>query len=586
MYQVNIYNNGQETQIHVPFADKESPHLLGASLVERLSNIDIFSFFIPYQNPGYNLVNSLNTKIKVIDTRDNSVKFVGRIMPTKNSMDINGTFTKEIDCESALGYLNDTHTRRKNFTNQTPTQIFTYWLNDHNSKVDSSRQIQLGTIELTQALTIDTNYETTLNAIVTKVRNILGGDLSVRESNGVLYLDYLINEGANNNVDVRLGQNMKSIVQEYDPGDLITRIIPLGYGDGVNQLTINSVNSNVEYVEDTAAISQYGLIEGVITNIEIQDAGTLKTYGITVLSEKKYPKLILNTEMLDRSVLNEFELEKFYKGDTLHIINEVMNLDVYARVIESTTDILQPQNRSVVISTKPIRLTDAVIDLKQRNLSLENAPQGSTCIYALSKAENADASHPIEFDLDIPDEAININRVYINLHGRPYRAYEKDTAAGGGVTSGASSSSSSSSGGDHTHLMFSKGESTGPPFDNPYVAANGQTVILSTISYQDLYTAGSSGDHTHNIAHTHNIQAHSHEQTYGIYEGTYPNNVRITINGVDFGVNYGDGSNEFDYYSLNITPYVSKGNNKIQISTSQNGRIEANIYSQIFIQSK
>jgi len=63
-------------------------------------------------------------------------------------------------------------------------------------------------------------------------------------------------------------------------------------------------------------------------------------------------------------------------------------------------------------------------------------------------------------------------------------------------------------------------------------------------------------------------------------------NTKIKINGVDIGVNYGDGTAEIDQYDLDITPHINIGNNKIEISTEQNGRIEAVIYAQIFIQSK
>ena len=500
-----------------------------------------------------------------------------------------------------MAYLNDSQTRRWSLKNQTPTQILTYLLSQHNAKMDSSRQINLGVIEITQPITLDTNYETTLNTIISKIKNVLGGDLKVRESNDLLYLDYLIAQGADNNVKIELGYNMKDIIEEYDPLDIVSRVIPLGYGEGINQLDIKKVNSNIEYLDNTTSIAKYGVVEGVATNKDIQSATTLKIYGNTVLKDKSQARLAISTNALDLSVLTGHEAEKYSNGDSLNILNEFMNIDVIARVIEREMDLLEPFNPKLIISTRSIKLSDQIIELKQRNLTLENAPQGSTCIFPISKAENADATHPVTLDLDIPKETININRVYLNLHGRRYRAYEKglttkiaiseSTLGGGGI------SKSSLGGGNHKHIVF-KYSQFGIITDElkTYSAGDssggiGNSLIIRTNSTSDLYTAGSSGEHYHvteleDHFHDFEIPAHDHEITYGIFESTYPKNCKIKVNGVDIGANYGDGLVAFDEYDIDITSHANIGNNKIEITTEQNSRIDAIVYSQIFIQSK
>lgn len=588
MYQVSLFNGEEETIIHS--IDSSAPHILNLNLKESLSNPEQLSFSLPINNPGFNKIEGLTTKVKVTSLNDNKVVFSGRIIPYKDGMTSEGKFNKIVTAEGAMAYLIDTSTRRWNFTNKTPAEIIQFLLNQHNSKVDASRKVYLGTIEVTQPITIDTNFETTLNAIVTKVRNILGGDLRVQERSGVLYLDYLRAQGANNNVEVRLGYNLKEIVREYDPTDIISRAIPLGYGEGINQLDITKVNGGVEYVDNSVSISKYGVIEGIVTNKEIQNADTLKIYGYTVLEEKKQPKLTYTQSALDLSVLTGHENEKYDLGDTLHTLVDILNIDVYSRVVERERDLInEPWNPRLTISTRPISLSNEIIDLKQRNLTLENAPQGNTCIFPLMKAENADSSHPIEFDLDIPQEAININRVYLNIHGRRYRAYEKNVigSASSISTSGPSSKSSSST---------YPGEALSSSNIDEYLVKTPLVQVSDTFPHgwveltKDTMAHKHSFEypgHYHNIEHTHNME-HTHENSldYGIFEGSYPNNVKIYINGINFGVSYGDGSNPFDYYNLDITQYIHIGNNKIEITTTQNGRIDAVIYSQIFIQSK
>jgi phage minor structural protein len=584
VYQVSIFNNGVETLIHVPNPSKEAPHILALGIRERLSQAEMLSLSISYDNPGYDKIRGLNTKVKVYDTRDNSIIFSGRVIPTKDGMGSDGSFINQVTCEGAMNYLIDSNTRRWHFENQTPYQILEYLLYQHNLKVTDDRKIHLGTVELTQPITIDTNYESTLNAIVRKIKNVLGGDLRVQERSGQLFLDYLIAQGANNNVEIRLRYNLKEIIREYDPTDVITRVIPLGYGEGINQLDITKVNNEVDYIEDSEAIAQYGVIEDVITNKDIQNADTLKIYGQTVLNEKKQPKFSFEQTAIDLSVLPGHENEKYELGDTLKTLVDVMNLDVYSRVIERERDLLNaPWNPKLIFSTRPITLTDQIIDLKQRNLTLENAPQGSTCIFALSKAENADAEHPVEFDLDIPKETININRVYLNVHGRKYRAYEKAASSGG------SGALTSESGGGVINAETNMPEFTLFPdtIDTTFnIPDPGND---PNYHYHEILVTALAHSHKINLpSHKHNVTLpnHAHGLEYGIYESTCPKSVKIKVNGIDVGLTLGDGNSAFDQLDIDITDKVAIGNNKIEISTAQNGRIDAIVYSQIFIQAR
>ena len=387
MYRVIIINNGVETIINESTAETAAPHLIKIPFKESLSLPDVLSFSLYSNNPGYDLIEVLITKVKVIDTTDDKVMFVGRAMPVKSNMDSNGFFYKEVVCEGAMGYLNDSQTRRWNLKNQTPTQIITYLLNAHNAKVDTSRKIYPGVINVTQPITLDSNYETTLNTIISKVRNVLGGDLKVRETDGLLYLDYLVAQGEDNGIEIKLGYNMKSLIEEYDPLDIVTRGIPLGYGEGINQLDIKKVNGGLEYLDNIISIAKYGVIEGLITNKDIQNADTLKIYCNTVLAEKSQARLTISVTSLDLSVLSGHVNEKYENGDNIKVLNEFMNIDALARVIEREFDLLAPQDKKLTIATRPIKLSDQIIQLKQRNLSLENAPQGNTCIFPVGKRD-------------------------------------------------------------------------------------------------------------------------------------------------------------------------------------------------------
>ena len=599
MYSVSLFNGATETVIHYPSADKNTPHLLTMPFKESLSQAEQLSFSMPFGNPGYTLAEGLITKVKVIDTRDNSVVFSGRVLNTKDGMSSDGSFINQVLCEGALNYLCDSQTRRWHFQSQTPTQILTYLLNQHNLKVDVSRKIFVGTIQITQPITIDTNYETTLNAIVTKLHNILGGDLRIRETAGVLYLDYLTDQGDNNEVKIQIGINAKQLIREYDPADVVTRVIPMGYGEGINQLGINSVNSGVEFIEDATAKAKYGVIEGLVTNKDIQNASTLMIYGQTVLTEKKQPKLIIDTAMVDRSVLSQYAVEKYTLGDTLHVLADIVSIDVYARVIERERDLINsPWDPRLIISTRPITLSDQMISLKQRNLTLEQAPQGSTYIDTFGYAENIDSTHSFQLPIWISPDIINVNRVRLHVDSQKFRAYEKGVAAGGGSTatsaSGGGSAATSASGGSSTASSSSKTfSSLGLDTDTP------NSWTMPDFHYHAFDIPGEYFEHDHTVpipahvhgvpipAHVHGvtIPAHQHAIDYGILEDTYPTDVQIKINGVVTpGVTLADGGS----LDLDITEYIGTpgATYSLEVTSSRNGRVNVWVSVQAFIQIK
>lgn len=581
MYSVSLFNGATETVVHYPSADKDTTHLLSMPFKEMLSQPDQLAFTMLSNNPGYNLVTGLTTRVKVTDTRDNSIVFSGRVIPTQSNM-ADGQFTKDVTCEGALAYLNDTHTRRWKLTNQTPAQVLTYLLNQHNAKVDAARQIQLGTVTVTQPITIDTNYETTLGAIVNKVHNVLGGDLRVRETAGILYLDYLESIGANNGTVIKLGYNMKDLIEEWDPSEIVTRLIPLGYGEGINQLGISGVNGGVEYLDNADSIATYGVIESVVTNKDIQDAATLKVYANTVLSQKNQPRLTIRASSLDLSFLAGHEGEKYGNGDTLNILNDVMGIDVLARVIERSLDLLAPWNPALVISTRPIRLSDQIIQLKQKNQSLENAPQGSTFIDTFGYAENIDATHSFQLPIWISPDIINVNRVRLHVDSQRFRAYETANADGGGITK------TSTSGGGSTETSDS--DSTTQTW---HLTGAWSIPDVMELAGDPLHAHGlvpHDHPHAHTIVtpdHTHDITLldHTHTIDYGIFEDTYPTDVQIKINSVVIpGVTLADGGS----LDMDITQYIGTSGTtfSLEVTSSRNGRVNVWVSVQAFIQIK
>lgn len=370
-YKMCIYNEGTETEIHYPTAEKEAPHLDKMDLVEKDNDVDSFSFSIPINNPGYNLIQDYKTKIKIIDVSDNSIRFTGRVLNPTESMDSNG-FYKSVPCENALAYLLDSNSRTTAILGSNLQGALQTLLQKHNATVEADKQIQLGTVDVTlNNIVYGCNFEPVLNAILNILKNVKEYHLRVRETSGVLYLDCL-QSLSSNVVDVNLGENMKELIKSKDISQLATRIIPLG----ANNLDISSVNGGVDYIEDLTAKALYGVIEKTVSYSDITDASTLLSTSMADISNYTQPLLTLQIDALDLSKLTGIKANEFMKGMSLHIVNPVMAIDTIVKIVEIDIDLMKEYNPKLTLSNIPQTMQDIVSGLQNSRLSNDSTHNG------------------------------------------------------------------------------------------------------------------------------------------------------------------------------------------------------------------
>jgi hypothetical protein len=366
VYKVSVFNNGVETVIRYPSSDPEDPQVNKLPFKESLSVVDTLSFALYTNNPGYNKVYELTTKVKVIDMRDNSIRFTGRVLSIDDKMDNDGTVYKDVTCEGALSYLNDTKQRGSTITDSTVAGFLNQMLSIHNSKVEDSKKIYVGNVNVqtTNYVVHSCNYKSTLAELLL-TRDDIGGDIRIREVTGLLYLDWL-QSFTNTTIDVELGTNMKDMVISKDFTTIGTRIVPLG----ANNLTIETVNNGVDYIEDNVSKNLYGVIEKTVEYNDIADAALLKSTCIADISKHTQPTYVLQCDALDLSFLTNQKTEQFTLGAKLHIVNPIMGVDAVYTIVELDADLLTPYNPKLTISNKPDSIAVQINDL--RNSSIQN----------------------------------------------------------------------------------------------------------------------------------------------------------------------------------------------------------------------
>ena len=324
--------------------------------------MDSLSFSLYPNNQGYDKVFELSTKVKVIDLRDNTIRFSGRILNIDDKMDSDGKIYKDISCEGALSYLNDTKQRGSSYYADTVSGFLNQILSNHNSKVEAGKQILVGNVDVAGNVIHSCNYKTTLAEIL-EVRETNGGNIRIRETNGLLYMDWL-QSFDNSLVEVSLGVNMKDMIISKDITTLGTRIIPLG----TNNITIETVNNGYDYIEEANAKALYGVIEKTVEYKDITDPTILKNTCISDLPKHTQAFYVLKSNALDLSFISGIEEYQFKLGKKLNLINQYFGVNDIYSIVAMDLDLLTPYNPTLTIANRPITMSSAINDLRKSSL--------------------------------------------------------------------------------------------------------------------------------------------------------------------------------------------------------------------------
>ena len=340
------------------------------------------------------------------------------------------------------------------------------------------------------------------------------------------------------------GRNLQEIKKSWDASALVTRLYPLGYGEGVNQLTIRDVNNGAAYI-DADTIGTWGVKSNVWTDTRIQDAATLKARAEAVLEGYKNPYFSYTAKAVDLLRLTGYSWDDFMPGKLVRVRDGEHGINFDARIVEiSKGDVRgDPGDIDITIANAPRDAADSINTLADRVGIGELYSQGATNLFAIPFADNADASHPAKMRVYVPQGLVRINKMLLSWQLAPFRAYETGAAAGGATQQtsggGGSSTATSSSTDTVTYTSETGGACTATSREMSYspTGRNGVTgqamqsdgeggyevntytgrqLDPSSKTYSAMATGSAGGHshtvngHTHGMAHTHDIDSHSH----------------------------------------------------------------------------
>lgn len=441
--------------------------------------------------------------------------------------------------------------------------------------------------------------------------------------------------------EIRYAKNMTEIRKSRDDTGLANRIYALGYGEGVNQLTISSVNNGLPYVEDALSIEKYGLCSSILVDTRYEVEENLKAYAEQILRESAEPYYSYEIGAIDLHRLTGDAFSRFWPGEIVRIVDDEDGVNLRARIVSVTKDDAQgdPGAVSVTIANKSKDIAGSISDLQSRALIGETYAQGATNQQVYNFSDNADADHPATMKIYIDESVVRINKMLLNIQFEPFRAFEQaigggggqTTSSGGGTTTSSGGGSTTSSGGGSTTSSGGGQTSSGTALESSNILPNetsGQAVhnhglssgaklaivdsSLKIVGYESFVWSGAHvhpahthriSDHTHRVdshthrvsahthtvpAHTHTVQNHTHAIQFGIYEGQRASRATIRVDGNVLPAQSG-------YDNIDIVAYLSKDDagkiqrgtwHTIEVLPDTMSRIVGAVFSQTFCNSR
>lgn len=334
----NIYNTGANG----------NTVLTSARLQKQAGKAGTFTFTMPPTHPYIDDFEKLASYVDVY--RDDDIIFSGRVYEQQKN--INSMMT--ITCEGLLAVFNDTVARPGTY-NVSLTELLEILLTSHNAQVTADKQIQLGTVSISDEYLYREyeNYASTMERLK-KLADDYGAYLEVRKTNGQLFLDFVGEYTHIATQTIDFGQNLLSLTQDSKTTDLISVIVPLGAqtegeGQKKSRVTIKDVNEGRDYIENPEAVSKIGRVCKIMTWDDVTIPANLYAKAEAYLNDMSRSRVTITAGAIDMASANS-SVEAWKLGD--NVLVNASALGIYGQrmtITGQTIDLLNPAQNKLTL---------------------------------------------------------------------------------------------------------------------------------------------------------------------------------------------------------------------------------------------
>lgn len=504
------------------------------SYEKQVNSIWQASFCLPLNDTKVNKVELL----KYVEIWEDD-EYIGlfRIIP-KQTMKNESTQEVRFQCEHVLATLLDSSLfKYHQLTNYTTTQVLQYLLNQQKHK-----HWKLGQVDFTRYFHYSWENENLLSALFSVPRAFDEPYIWTFDTQTYPWTLNLVKPPTVAVSRIKEGYNLIGFEVEENPMSQYNRIYPLGAGEGVNQLTIESVNNGIPYLEDRQPGEE--IREVIWVDRRFTHAEHLKASAKALLDKWKKPIVTWKVSAADVSKITGLGIDKFQVGTVVRLqLDDFPTMDL--RIMkESKSDIKgDPGNTQLEIGNIQEDLSTTQADLERRQQINELYSQGATNILNFTYQDNCDQNIPAVIPFYIDDDVVNVNTVELTFRTKKFRAYSRATEGGGAIVtstkSGGGTVKTTSSGGGRSVTSSSGGgvaKSTASGGGSTQTSSSGGGTTQSTNQYCGesgtpvcviaTQPATGPGEHQHILPgqllnHTHRVTIPNHSHTVNIPAHTH-----------------------------------------------------------------
>lgn len=369
-YQVILDNE------HLLYDSRDDESMLeNPELDLTVSKVGKFSFSIYSDHPHFNKLKRKSSVVSVL--KNGKTIFKGRIIEENQGLWNN----KDIICESALAYLNDSIVRPGTFSGS-PLDFLTMIIVNHNSQVSEKQQLKLGNVTVEDPNNYIarswTDYIKSWEVLEKRGLELIGGYLVERYEEDGIYIDWLEDFDDTSTQIIEFGENIIDLFASNNASQTYSVCIPLGAEieneDGTKtRLTIESVNDGKDYLVNEVALEAYGWIVAPVSETTFDDvtiASNLKTKGQNwldnqgVMIESEFEITALDLEATDSNI------ESFFINEYVRIKSNYHNIDKILLLSSIKIPLLAPENTKITLGESSYTLTGIELGNKQ---NIDNA---------------------------------------------------------------------------------------------------------------------------------------------------------------------------------------------------------------------
>lgn len=299
---------------------------------------------VPFTNPILEKIKQRKSIVEIIRFGGGEEKTIyrGLVMDIDSSL----AFENEIKTEGDLVLLNDTVIRPHDRT-LAAEEEFRKIIEEHNRSTETFKRFQIGAVRTIGDVKrrYQSGYATTYDA-VNELLASYGGYVRTRTEGDVHYIDWISAYTHKSTQKVEYGRNVLDLSAAIKADNVITRLIPLGkVFDGV-PVTIKPVNNGIDYIEDTRAIEEYGLIEKTVEFQDIENPAELKKVAQNYLGNVCAAISTIDVKVVDLADAG-YDVEHLAVGDVVDV--KIMNFHGAMQISKVVIDLKKPSNSSVTL---------------------------------------------------------------------------------------------------------------------------------------------------------------------------------------------------------------------------------------------